>query len=232
MKKNPKRLAIILSALLVLGIAAGVTIAWLSDQDRQLNEIRIARIGSTPTEPNWPGEPGTPVVVYPGVPQAKDPTVTVDANTEPAYVRVLVRLHTTLLGLMDGQDSAPFTEMDGTTPYPGASLPNSNLGWVLASTTVDPAFPAYSILEYQYASGTPAVPTMVTPGATGATLTPVFNGFLINEDTPVESFYVGGVYPGTMIDMNIEVVTQTIQAAGNETAPFLNMGPVTAPWTP
>lgn len=213
--KSKKRLTmIVLACALIAAVLVGGTIAWLTDQDAKTNKIKIAKISTTPDEPNWPADPDNPdapVTVYPGVPQAKDPTVTVDADSEAAYVRVLVKISTTLLGQLEGADSMEFADKAGTGTITGAALPNCNAGWT--KNGPDTFNGNYTILEYRYNT---------TAGGTGTaeTLRPVFAGFKLKEDTTAAD--LDGV------DMNIVVVSQAIQAAGQAEADtaFRNLGPV------
>ena len=92
MKK--KTLALLLSLVLVFGVIAGGTIAWLTAQsDVVVNTFTASDLGLTITEtPNatvdgksvWKG------TVVPGGKQDKDPTLTVDADSVDCYVYALV----------------------------------------------------------------------------------------------------------------------------------------------
>lgn len=214
--KSKKRLTmIVLACALIAAVLVGGTIAWLTDQDTKTNKIEIAKISTTPDEPNWPADPNNPdasVTVYPGVPQAKDPTVTVDADSEAAYVRVLVKISTKLLDQLDGAESMVFKDKTGNGTITGAALPNCNTGWTKnGGGTVDGD---YTILEYRY-------DTPVGGKGTEVKLPAVFTGFKIKDGTTAVD--LDGV------DMDIVVVSQAIQAAGQADADtaFGNLGSVT-----
>ena len=226
--KNKKRMILVtLVCLLTAALMIGGTLAWLTDTDAKDNKIKIADVGTTPEEPHWP-DPEDPVTVYPGVPQAKDPTITVDAGSSPVYVRVLVKIHSQLLAnLAVTSESLTFTggEGDDAWEITGSALPTANSPWVKnGNGTVDGD---YTYLEYRY-------PTVVDGfnddgEAEAYTIaTPVFSGFMLKEGAKVEDFTVNGKVDGDPIDMDIVVVSQCIQAAGqvNADTAFTNLGSV------
>ena len=217
--KNKKRIILItLVCLLTAALMVGGTMAWLTDTDAKVNKIKIADVGTTPEEPHWP-DPDNPVPVYPGVPQAKDPTITVDAGSSPVYVRVLVKIDTQLLGLLTPAESVTFTggEGDDAWTITGSALPTANSPWVKnGNGTVDDD---YTYLEYRY----PIVVDGFNEAGEAEAFTiaePVFSGFKLKEDAKVEDF--------DSIDMSIVVVSQCIQAAGQTDADtaFSNLGSV------
>ena len=225
--KNKKRIILItLVCLLTAALMIGGTLAWLTDTDAKDNKIKIADVGTTPEEPHWP-DPEDPVTVYPGVPQAKDPTITVDAGSSPVYVRVLVKINSQLLGLLTPAESVTFSGGEGDDAWEivGSALPTANSPWAKnGNGTVEGD---YTYLEYRY----PTVLDGFNDDGEAEAFTiekPVFSGFKLKEDAKVEDFTVDGTADGDPIDMNIVVVSQCIQAAGQtdaETA-FANLGSV------
>ena len=224
---NMKRVTLIsLACLLVLTLLVGGTLAWLTDTDAKDNKIKIADVGTTPEEPHWP-DPNNPVTVYPGVPQAKDPTITVDAGSSPVYVRVLVKINTKLLALLEPAESVTFTggEGDDAWEIAGSALPTANSPWTKNGTgTVDGD---YTYLEYRYPTAEDGFNDSGEPEAFEIE-TPVFSGFMLKEGAKVEDFTVDGTVDGDPIDMDIVVVSQCIQAAGqtDDEAAFANLGSV------
>lgn len=114
MKK--KVVALILSAMLVLGVAMGATLAWLTDTATVTNtftpsDVDIDLTETTPT--------GNTAKMVPGSEIAKNPKVTVSANSEKCFVFVKI----------DG-DALTKTVVDTTTsqsvPLVGWSVAN---GW-------------------------------------------------------------------------------------------------------
>ena len=226
--KNKKRIILItLVCLLTAALMVGGTMAWLTDTDAKENKIKIADVGTTPEEPHWP-DPDNPVPVYPGVPQAKDPTITVDEGSSPVYVRVLVKIHTKLLNkLVDTSEALTFTggEGDDAWEITGSALPTPNSPWVKNGNGIVDG--DYTYLEYRYNT---VVDGFNDAGEAEAfeIETPVFSGFKLKEEAKVEDFTVDGTVDGDPIDMDIVVVSQCIQAAGQidaDTA-FSNLGSV------
>lgn len=205
MNKKQVFLVVAICALVAV-LAIGGTLAWLTDKDEKVNRVTIANIGSTPEEPHWPGGEGEddpPVPVFPGVPQSKDPYVTLDKDSDDAYVRVLVSLSDAMYAALDPVENAIFeyTEDDGTTgTLTGAAMPKANTGWTVSGPYADPNNTGYKILEYRY-------DTALTDTETGnKTATPAFTGFVLKEGVTAEDM--------EDVDMNITVVSQAIQAAG------------------
>ena len=227
MKNRKIFLTVAALALIAVFMISG-TIAWLTDQDTMTNKVKIADVGTTPEEPHFPPDPPT---VIPGVPQAKDPTITVDAGSESVYVRVLVKIHSQLLGLMDPAESVTYTggEGDDAWEITGSALPTQNSPWAKnGNGTVDGD---YTYLEYRYPLAVDGFNDAGEPEAF-VIEKPVFSGFKIKEGAKVEDFHVGGTMEGDLIDMNIVVVSQCIQAAGQVDADtaFANLGSVIDPF--
>lgn len=210
MKNRRMFLTVVAVALVAVFMLSG-TMAWLTDQDTKTNTVRIADVGTTPDEPHFPPEPPT---VYPGVPQAKDPTITVDAGSEPVYIRVLVKINTQLFGLMEPATNVTFTGGEGTEQWEitGSAFPTANSPWVKnGNGTVDGD---YTYLEYRY----PIVLDGFNDSGEAEAFTietPVFSGFRLKTGAKVEDFNTA---TGDPIDMRIIVVSQCIQAAGFDDA--------------
>ena len=99
MKK--RTLALLLALVLVIGVAAGGTVAWLTAKtDPVVNTFTYGDINITLTETT-----GNSYKIIPGVDIAKDPKVTVKAGSEACWLFVKV-----------AEENWPtFTEADGTT---------------------------------------------------------------------------------------------------------------------
>ena len=91
MQKNTtkKMLALLVVLMLLIGIVAGGTIAWLMTSTEELvNTFVAGEIKLTLTEPSFP-ESKT-LKFLPGDSFKKDPTVTVEAGSVPCYVRTFM----------------------------------------------------------------------------------------------------------------------------------------------
>ena len=88
MKK--KTMIIVLSAVLVAGLAAGATIAYFTATQTATNTFTVGNVAITLTEPNWDssGSVDAPEA-YPGEPLKKDPTIT-NTGANPCVVRIKI----------------------------------------------------------------------------------------------------------------------------------------------
>ena len=194
---NKKRITLItLVCLLAAALMIGGTLAWLTDTDAKDNLIKIATIGTTPEEPNWPGDPEDPVTVYPGIPQAKDPTIKLDEGSEPVYVRAIVKVSKDMYDALQAGTGVDFKDKDGNVLLTGAAMPSCNEGWTMQSTKESDD--TYYYLEYRYAN-------ILSEEGTTATA-PVFSGFQLKSTVTAEDM--------EGVDMNISIKSQAIQAAG------------------
>lgn len=111
MKMNSKLRRILLtvcSAALLVCVTVGATVAYLTSTDEVKNTFTVGKVAITldeaaikqdPDSKNWVEDATQPRVkentykLLPGITYAKDPTVTVKAGSEKAYVRVLVTIN-------------------------------------------------------------------------------------------------------------------------------------------
>ena len=100
---NKKSAAVLLAVLLVVGIAIGGTMAWLSDEtDDIINTFTVGNINIELTE-TWNTDTDNDgknetwkCQMIPGVDVVKDPTVTVKANSEDCWLFVRVNASSNL----------------------------------------------------------------------------------------------------------------------------------------
>ena len=90
-----KKIALMVTSLvLVVAMAVGGTLAWLTDTtDQKVNTFTVGKVDIELAEPKWDetyGEDGAKV--YPNADIVKDPTVTVIKGSEESYVRMLVTI--------------------------------------------------------------------------------------------------------------------------------------------
>lgn len=100
MKK--KKLGMTLASLVLVGlIGIGATLAYFTDQDSATNVITMGHVDIELTEPNFEGgiDGGEIKDVTPNQTIVKDPTITVKADSESAYLRAKVEFD----GLTDEQ---------------------------------------------------------------------------------------------------------------------------------
>ena len=97
MKKRNRKLRKVLLALscmlTLVAVTVGATLAYLTDTAEVVNTFTVGNVQIDLNETDVDGKNGTKENDYhlvPGATYVKDPTVTVKANSEPAYVRMLV----------------------------------------------------------------------------------------------------------------------------------------------
>lgn len=110
MKKSMLRKVLLLacSAVLLVCLSVGATLAYLTSQDTVTNTFTVGKVDITLDEAaikedkatgNWVEDSsksrteGNAYHLMPGLTYAKDPTVTVKAGSEPSYVRILVTIN-------------------------------------------------------------------------------------------------------------------------------------------
>jgi predicted ribosomally synthesized peptide with SipW-like signal peptide len=88
MKK--RTLIILMSAVLVAGLAVGGTLAYFTATQTATNTFTVGNVKISLTEPNWvaSGSVDAPEA-YPGEPLAKDPTIT-NTGKNPCVVRIKI----------------------------------------------------------------------------------------------------------------------------------------------
>ncbi len=110
--KNSKLLVSLVALALIVGIAAGGTIAWLIDQTEPVkNTFTSSNIGITLTESE-----NLDLTMIPGHTITKDPKVTVAANSESCYVFVKLEKSNNY-----GTYLAEYTMAEGWTALEGVS---------------------------------------------------------------------------------------------------------------
>ena len=206
MKIKHKALVLSVCAVLLISASAMGTLAYLTDKEALTNTFTVGRVGlsldeakvdkmGTPDGTNrWKPSNGDPTQEYyllPGHSYTKDPTVTVDAESEEAYVRMIV----TVNFQNDLNDTALATKLDGIfTGYDSEK-------WERVAKTVGSDNKKITY-EYRYRE-------TVAGGTTGKKLEPLFAGFT-----------VPGTYDNDQIamlnGMTINVEAHAIQAAGFE----------------
>ena len=127
MKK--KTVALLLALVLVFGVAAGGTLAWLTDKTGEVtNTFTYGDINIELTETT-----GNDYKIVPGVDIAKDPKVTVEANSEACWLFVKVEETGTFVKdkvtyniangwtALEGANGVYYREVDATAAKAGAS---------------------------------------------------------------------------------------------------------------
>ena len=123
MKKAKKIVALLLCAVLLVGASVAGTVAYLTSRDQVTNTFTVGQVKIELDEAKV-GEDGRYVDhddrvktndyhLLPGMTYDKDPTVTVKAGSDQAYVRMLVKV-TNIVNLKYVFDDASYYAADGT----------------------------------------------------------------------------------------------------------------------
>ncbi|MGI6161623.1 MAG: TasA family protein [Christensenellales bacterium] len=108
MKK--KVLITVLAAVLLVALAVGGTLAWLTDTASVTNVFTLGDVKISLDEENW--VPNSKIV--PGAEIAKDPVVTVEANSEECYVFVEIDVPAAMAAISSIDiDSTNWLKLDG-----------------------------------------------------------------------------------------------------------------------
>ena len=92
---NKKKLGLlVLSLVLIATIGVGATLAYFTDAEKATNTITMGHVDIDLKEPNYdPGDDDDIVEdIVPGQVIPKDPTITVNADSEDAYIRAKIEL--------------------------------------------------------------------------------------------------------------------------------------------
>lgn len=99
---NKKVVAMVLAIVLICAGAVGTTLAWLSDSKEVTNTFTVGDINISLAEDSYDA---TKAKLVPGTEIAKNPTVTVNANSEDCYVFVMVennlKANSKTIGVLD-----------------------------------------------------------------------------------------------------------------------------------
>ena len=129
MKK--KTVALLLALVLVFGVVAGGTLAWLIDKtDPVVNTFTYGNINITLTEST-----GNNYKIIPGKDITKDPKVTVKATSEACWLFVEVKEEGTF-----GADKVTYSIADGWTKGDGTKIPANVYYREVSAVTADTDF--------------------------------------------------------------------------------------------
>lgn len=97
-----KWIGLIASTVLALGIGLAGTLAYFQDKTPvKTNVFTMGKVKIELNEPNWDQNSAEQKILVPGRMIAKDPTVTVKANSERCYVRVKVEVPAELKAVLE-----------------------------------------------------------------------------------------------------------------------------------
>lgn len=129
MKK--KTLALLLALVLVFGVVAGGTVAWLTDKtDPVVNTFNYGDIDIDLTETT-----GNSYKIIPGMDIAKDPKVTVKATSEACWLFVEVKEEGTFVA-----DKVIYSIAEGWTQGDGTNIPKNVYYREVGAVTADTDF--------------------------------------------------------------------------------------------
>lgn len=240
-KRTRKTLLVICSALILLGISIGATLAYLTDSDAVANTFTIGQVRIKLDETNVNDKPATPPTsgapdrvkaneyhLIPGQTYTKDPTVTMLDGSESAYVRMLVTVHdySDLLAICKkhGENYAGETVLlQNFVKWNSGEWPYHQNGFVYDNTSDTATY------EFRYHTATDKAENGDAP-LEQLFFTFTLPGWMDNDDLLMLSkgYKAGTIAPDTTIvpvedatetdALKIEVVAHAIQAAGFDSA--------------
>lgn len=100
MQNKKKLLTLAIAGVLAIGAIGAGTLAFFTDTKSVDNVLTMGDVKIKLEEPNFAGgvNGGTISDVTPGAPIIKDPTITLEDNSNPAYVRANVKISATKAG--------------------------------------------------------------------------------------------------------------------------------------
>lgn len=99
MNAKKKILSVALAAALAATAIVGSSLAYFTDQEEKTNEFTVGNVDITLTEPNWDADLNNKDLI-PGKTIPKDPTITVEADSETAYTFMKVQLSADFVELL------------------------------------------------------------------------------------------------------------------------------------
>jgi len=247
MKKRTRKVLLMLCcALATVAVSVGATIAYLTDTEEVTNTFTVGDVqidlNETDTD-NDGSRKDNDYHLVPGQTYVKDPTVTVKANSEPSYVRMLVTIEDYADLYLNTRDheseiNNPFVNIKDPA-IPNAIIERVNLAaymdistdWELTSATAEYSPVVRCTYEYRYKNTTeknmqdvnlPALFTQLTiPGCfTNDDLLALKEGYgWLADAAGVQSVTeIGSSYPAYAYPFKITVRAEAIQAAGFDNA--------------
>lgn len=203
--KTTKALLLTLCAVLLIAGSVLGTLAYLSDRDKVVNTFTVGDVqikldeadvdeDGNPVDSDNDGEAdrteeGNQYHLVPGQTYPKDPTVTVEAGSEPSYVRMLVTINcASQLKAIFGDDFLPQNYVDGWDEEK----------WACVGVAEDTEANTLTY-EFRYHS-------IVGPNGTDTKLEPLFTHFTLPGQ-------VTGDQLATIAALEIDVEGHAIQAA-------------------
>lgn len=207
--KNAKKIFLIcLCVAAVFTTAIVGTLAWLMDTDSAVNTFTIGQVHITVDEAKVNAD-GTPVVgadrvktneyhILPGMTYTKDPTLTVEADSEDAYARMILTVHNTsaVQAILDKYNLGDFSVLIGGW--------DKDI-WLYEGYTEDTTANTISF-EFRYKE-------IVSKSTTDTKLAALFETLVVPGEITgeeMQALYDGG--------FKMEVFGHAIQAAGFDTA--------------
>ncbi len=202
MKAKTKALLLSLCALVLLVGSVFGTMAYLTDTEEAINTFTVGKVDITLDEADVDvyGEKVSPenrvkentYKLIPGHTYVKDPTVTVIADSEPSYIRMIVTVN--------NKAKLDAIGVDITAMFTGYNSEK----WVLASQTKNDIADTRTY-EFRYNT------TVSTVDVENKTLEPLFTKMVIPGN-------VTNAQLNTLEDLKINIVAHAIQADGFTTA--------------
>lgn len=207
-------LFIVVALLLAFALIIGGIAAYFTDTETATNKFTIGNVDITLTEPNWSttdttpqnGVPDAAENLVPGAVVAKDPTVTVTATSNDAYIFVKVEIPNYPNNAATPVNTDLFTLCDGTGT---SATPGVNSGWVL----LEDKGVSNNVHTYVYAYGSATTATSnLTKVTAGNSTVPVFDSVKLTTDESVASAASTAMTNASATSLDVKVTAYAVQA--------------------
>ena len=207
---------IVVALLLALALIIGGISAYFTDSAKATNTFTIGNVNITLTEPHWVttdsnnnSVPDAAENLVPGDVVAKDPTVSVESTSNPAYIFAKVEIPNYLNGADTPVNTDVFSLWHDVS---GTSTAGVNSGWVL----VEDKGVSSNVHTYVYAYASGSAVSNLTAVNPGASTTTLFDTVKLTTDNTVAQNASGA----TSLDVKVTAygiqtdnITETTQAA-------------------
>ena len=216
MKKAKKIVALLLCAVLLVGASIAGTVAYLTSQDQVVNTFTVGNVqiyldeidydksGTDPEEGVTGRDKENEYHLLPGHEYDKDPTVTVKANSEECFVRMIMTINKQAeLDKIFDEINAIRAAKDLPALTIADVLTGTHANWVLFSEKEDGNSRVYEFRYYQ----------TVTGGTDDKALEPLFTKVVMPDE--ITNDQLATLYDESANDnLKIDVVAHAIQADG------------------
>ena len=206
-------LFIVVALLLAFALIIGGIAAYFTDTEKVTNKFTIGNVDIELSEPSWVttdsnnnNVPDAAENLVPGDVVAKDPTVTVKATSNDAYIFVKVEIPNYPDNSATPVNTDLFTLCDGTGT---SATPGVNSGWVL----LEDQGVSNNVHTYVYAYGSATTATSnLTKVTAGNSTAPVFDSVKLTTKESVATAASTAMTNASATSLDVKVTAYAVQA--------------------